>query len=572
MQIDKKYDGGIFKRWGCLIWFAFHIFYCGSNLFAQTYGLNISNVTNEKGEDCGSTGCIVQDSTGYMWFGTVDGLYRYDGFNYKVYRSEKGNSNSIRGNTIRSICLGQDNTLWIGIQGQGIDCMDLTTEKIKHYYFPKSNKIESLGNDIWVCYADHYGNIWISTVDNGLEMLDRKTRTFHHFPIISTKEALNGNIIVHAIFEDNNGFIWVGMDDYGLVCLNPKTGQVTNYRHNPSDPSSICSNNIYHIFENSKGQLFLSTYGNGVCLYDLNLKKFIRLDHVGNCINQIKGIVYAAIEKRPNEYWIGLDNGFTILDLNRSTITNYFYEKNILNTISDNRIRFVYKDRKGIVWLGNDAGVDKIVEQNKFLIFKPNSRNSNTIPTGNVRSIFEDKEKNIWFSIINKGLVKYNPITNSFVQYVNDQKKHGSLPGNYISAIFQDNYGTLWFGEWDNGLVKYNRNNGAFQIILNETDTRTKLSNNRIQFIKEAKPGILWIGTERGLNRYDIKNDLCTYQSALGSKSLQSNAFIQDSSGGLWLGTWLEGLYHIKFTDSLQKNCIIQHWSVDTSISNSLNR
>lgn len=557
------------------------IFILTSNncFFGQSYNLNISKITNEKGEDPGATYAIVKDSIGYIWFGTVDGLYKYDGYTYKVYRNVKGYLNSLGGNTIRALSISRDNKLWIGIQGGGFDCFDLTSEKFTHYYATNKESDGLSGNDIWAILADHRQNIWVGPVGNGLDLLDRSTNTFRHFNVLPKDEIVKDNITIRTLYEDSQGMIWIGMEIYGLSTLDPKSGQIISYRHDAKDPKSIGSNSIYYIFEDSKKQIIACAYGGGMSVFNRNSRSFITYRNIKNNPNSlISDLVFSGIEKRPDEYWIGSDFGLSLLNLNLSTCINYQRENESQNFLSDNRIRVVFRDRNDIVWIGSEAGVDKIIEQKKFRIFKQIPKNNNSIPDGIVRAIFEDHDKNMWFGIIDKGLVRYNPKTNTYVNFIHNPSDPGSISGNKITSIFQDSKGTLWFGDWDNGLNSYNNHTGIFQLVAGTKNTRVKICDTRIQFIKEDRPGILWIGTENGLNRYDVHSQKCSYfihqennSNSLSGNSLQSNAFVQDTDGNLWLGTWSEGLNRMKFTDKFQQKAIIKNWKADHSNPDKLN-
>jgi signal transduction histidine kinase/ligand-binding sensor domain-containing protein len=541
------------------------------SIFSQEYELRINKITDQKGEDPGATFGIAEDSTGYIWFGTIDGLYRYDGLNYKVYRNEKGNPNSLCWNTIRSLCIGKNNKLWIGTQGGGLDCFDLKTEKFTHFTsgHDQTNSIGS--NDIWALYSDRKGYIWVGTVGQGIDRIDPSTGTITHFPNQPEGMASGESATVRSLYEDSEGMIWIGMVRYGLSILNPVNSQVINYRFNKDNPFSIASNDIYEILGDSAGKLWLCTYGGEMTSFDKKTKSFVRKSrNLDNSNGIVSNLTCAAIEKRPGELWIGTEYGLNIWNTGTGSLTSYKHELAVQNTLSDNRIRKVFKDSHGIVWIASEAGVDKIIEQRNFLVFKNKPGDVNSFPEGIVRTILEDNRNDLWIGLIDKGLVRYNPSTNKMIRFTHNPLKSGTISGYHITSSFQDSEGILWFGEWDTGLNRYNEKDGTFTLVAGTDKGLARLKDTRIQFIKEAAPGILWIGTEGGLHRLDTRNYQCTYYghdpqniNSLSGNSLQSNAFEQDKNGNLWVGTWSEGLNKIVFSNGNQEKPTFAHWRND---------
>jgi signal transduction histidine kinase/ligand-binding sensor domain-containing protein len=546
------------------------LFVCGiAN--AQTSELRFTKITDEKGEDPGATFAIDEDSTGFLWFGTVDGLFRYDGFQYKIYRNEKNNPNSLAGNTIRSLCVSRDNKLWIGTQGNGLDCLDLRTEKMTHYSYTKKNKNGISGNDIWALTEDRKGNIWVGVFGDGIDMLDKATNSFRHYHVLPKGFYVDESITIRSIYEDSQGIIWVGLVRYGLSALDPKTGNIVNYRNNPEDPTSIGSNDINHIFEDSQKRLIVCAFTGGLNFFNRKTNTFTKYKTNKQDANSlISELVVTGIENKPYEYWIGSEYGLSIINLKHSTFTTYQHEIYNQNSLTDNRIRALFKDSRGIIWIASEAGVDKIIEQQNFRVFKNKPGNPNSIPVGIVRSIYEDNQKNIWFGIIDNDLVRYNQKLNKFTRFTHNPFDFTSISGSYISSIFQDSKGNLWFGEWNTGLNSYNIHDESFKLVAGTKNTKAKLADTKIQFIKEAKPGVLWIGTGSGINRYDTRTQTCSYinhdehnSNSLSGNAVQSNAFVQDSDGNIWVGTWSEGLNKIEFADTNQNAALYKHWKFD---------
>jgi signal transduction histidine kinase/ligand-binding sensor domain-containing protein len=550
-----------------------------AGLSGQNYELRINKIKDERGEDPGACFAIAEDTHGFIWFGTVDGLYRYDGFNYKIYRNEKGNANSLGWNTIRALKVDKKNRLWIGTQGAGLDCFDLNTEQFTHYLPVKGDSNSISGTDIWALLIDRKGNIWCGVVSGGIDCFNPESGSFRHYRTLPAGMGEIENITTRALLEDSRGNIWIGMAQYGLSVINPSDGSIRYYPHNPSVPGSITSTEAYDLLEDSTGNIWVCTYGGGLNLYDRETDKFIIYTvPADRSSGLVSNLTRAIQEKRKGELWIGTEYGLTIWDRSRGIFSNHQHEMVIENTLSDNRLRSIFTDHKGIVWIASESGVDKVIEQLNFRIYKHRINDPASFPEGIVRTILEDKEGMLWIGLIDQGLVKYNPQTGKYIRYMHQPGNSGTISGIHVTSSFQDSQGTLWFGEWDTGLNRYDPQTGKFTLVASGYSTSGKLTDTRIQCIREAKPGVLWIATENGITRLDTRSLKTSYllhdpanPNSLSGNSVQSNAFVQDKEGNLWVGTWSEGLNYIHFSDENQESARFTRWKHDPDSPDGLN-
>ncbi|MFN8205998.1 MAG: two-component regulator propeller domain-containing protein [Bacteroidales bacterium] len=550
-----------------------------AEVIGQNYELRINKIKDERGEDPGACFAIAEDAHGFLWFGTVDGLYRYDGFNYKIYRNEKGNANSLGWNTIRALKVDKKNRLWIGTQGAGLDCFDLNTEKFSHYLPVKGDTNSIAGTDIWALIIDRKGNIWCGVVSGGIDCYNPETGSFKHYRVLPASMGKIENITTRALLEDRKGNIWVGMAQYGLSVINPSGGSIRYYPHNPSVPGSLTSTEAYDLLEDSTGNIWVCTYGGGLNLFDEKNDKFIIYTApVDRSSGLVSNLTRAIQEKRKGELWIGTEYGLTIWNKNRNTFSNHQHEMVIENTLSDNRLRSIFTDHKGIVWIASESGVDKVIEQHNFKIYKHRINDPSSFPEGIVRTILEDREGMLWIGLIDQGLVKYNPKTGKYIRYLHEKSNSGTISGIHVTSSFQDSQGTLWFGEWDTGLNRYDAKTGKFTLVASGYGPGQILTDNRIQCIREARPGILWIASENGVTRLDTRNMKTSYllhdpanPNSLSGNSIQSNAFLQDKEGNLWIGTWSEGLNYVHFTDENQESARVIRWKHNPDSAEGLN-
>lgn len=265
-----------------------------------------------------------------------------------------------------------------------------------------------------------------------------------------------------------------------------------------------------------------------------------------------------------------------MFDQKNNRFKNYVHNQKEPNSINDDRIRTIFTDSNDIIWIGTESGVDKIVQQNNFQVFKKDPDDKTIFPEGIVCSIIEDENEDVWFGIINKSLLKYNAQTKQFKKYDSFISKSHQNAGKHVTSIYQDSNKDIWVGDWDSGLFKYDRKRDNFIHLLHTTDDSTSISDNRIKEIIESKPGYLWIGTESGLNYYDVKNNTCVRYlhdpdnpNSLSGNALQSKAMAFDSKGNLWVGLWSEGLNKISFEKNQEP--VFTNWRNDPDEKGSLN-
>lgn len=275
-------------------------------LSAQYYESQISKVINEKGDSPSGTFSIVEDSQGFIWFGTVEGLFRYDGHNYKVFRHLENDTNSLSNNTIRALCI-QNDKLWIGTQGGGLNCLDLKTELISRFIHKGDSSNEISGNNIWTLMLDSNNKIWIGLTGKGVDSYDPASNKFTNYDVMS---KFNGRIYestVRALYEDSEGLIWIGIGNLGLVCLNPTNGEQIQFSENKNN-TQINNNLIQGISEDLNGNIWIGTFGGGINIYDKAKKLFTYiLPEKSKEESLISNLIYGLSKNRHNDIWIATE-------------------------------------------------------------------------------------------------------------------------------------------------------------------------------------------------------------------------------------------------------------------------
>jgi PAS domain S-box-containing protein len=559
-----------------LIRYFFFIFLHGIALAAvsQKQNMRFEHLGTDQGLSQSNVICILQDSRGFMWFGTRDGLNKYDGYKFTVYKNDAGDPGSLSNNFIRDIAEDKNGDLWIATLG-GLCRYDRQKNRFTSYKHDSKNSHSISGNLITSILEDSGENIWIGT-ERGLNMYDKKRNQFVHYTYDKNADNSLGDVFVRTIFEDSRHDLWVGTFNGGLNLFNRKNKTFTRFQHNENDSKSISSNNVYTMFEDSKHRLWLGTNGGGLELFNKLSGDFSHFKHDDNKSNSVVGnSVYAINEDNEKNLWIGTENGGLSL-LNPETGLFYTYQNDVVDntSLSNNSVYAIYKDTKSNIWLGTfNGGVDMVnPDAAKFTHYK-HILNKNSLSNNNVLCIYEDAQKNIWIGTDGGGLNLFDPQTGHFTHFGHEKNNKNSICGNYVLSICGDSKGNIWIGTWGDGVTVFNKTKGTFKHFKNDPHDPSSLSNNNAWKIFEDKEKNLWIGTYGGgLNLFDpLNNSFTRYQYNAGSKTgISGNniqSILEDSEGKLWITTDGGGLNQFdkknktfsRFLHDDKKNSIINN-------------
>ncbi len=507
--------------------------------------MDFDHITIADGLSQNSVHCIHQDSRGFIWFGTQDGLNRYDGYNFKIYRRHPSDTTSISSNQVFVILEDKSGIMWVGTQGGGLNKFDRESERFFHY---KHNPHEpnSLSSDnVWSIFEDNSGNLWIGT-DKGLDRFDREKEVFTHYQEDSgDPSSLNGSI-VFAIHEDDNNSLWILTLGGGLNILNPETREFAHLKNNPDDDRSLSDDKVRAICEDSGGALWIGTWGGGLNRYDRETGKFTRYQANPDLAGSLSdNIITSILEDDAGILWVGTWGG-GLNRFDRATESFTFLQTDPGNpaSISNNRIRTIFQDRSGILWIGTEGGgVNKYDrERSKFKHYRREPDNPNSLNDNSVLSIYEDKSGILWIGTYQGGLNCFDRDKDTFRHYRNEPNNPRSLRDNTVYSILEDESGSLWVGTARGGLNRFDRKTKTFKHYVYNPNDPNSIGGNWILAIFEDNTNTIWVGTYNGgLNRFNRDTETFTrYSHNPGDTSALSGDIItniyQDITGTLWIG------------------------------------
>ena len=517
--------------------------------FSQNQSLKFEHFGKKEGLSQINVSCIIQDSKGFIWVGTRDGLNRYDGYKFNYYKHDPHDPASLSSSMVVDIAEDKEGNIWVATI-IGLNKFERSKGRFTQYFHDDKNPNSISDNILNKITFDIKGNLWIAG-QNGLDYLDIKTNAFTHYKHSNKDPNSISSNSVSYVYEDDKHNIWAGTTGGGLNVLDVKTHAFKKFKFDPKNVNnSISGNNISCIFEDKKHRVWVGTQDNGLNLLDVNKGTFTNFKHNKNAKNTIAGsTIYSLNMDDNNNLWIGSENGgLCVLNPETGNFNTYLHDDIDKSAITGNSIYSILKDYHGNMWLGAFSGGINLFRKStgSFTHYRHSSL-SNSLSNDFVLSVYEDKDKNIWAGTDGGGLNEFNYKSGKVIHYTKQPGKN-SIAGNYVLTINQDNEGNFWLGTWADGLSIYNPKTNVFTNIKNDPANPNSLGGNNIYALTHSKDGTAWIGTyNNGLTHYDRKaNKFTTYTyNANNPKSISSNrvySLLEDSKGNLWIGTFDSGL------------------------------
>jgi signal transduction histidine kinase/CheY-like chemotaxis protein/ligand-binding sensor domain-containing protein len=544
--------------------FTFFIIAVAGN--AQKNRLTFEHLTSNEGLSQSNVLCIIQDSRGYMWFGTQDGLNKYDGYEVKVFRKDPSNANSLSNDYVKSVAEDKYGNLWIATWGSGINRYNRKTERFTHFQNDPKNPKSIPGNFISNIITDSEGILWLAS-ENGLITLDPSSNKFTQYLHDTANAASLSTNFTTCVIEDSEHNIWIGTVNGGLNKFDRKTKKFTAYHYDPTNRNSLAGNSIQTLFEDSKKNIWIGTPGEGVSVLNTKTKTFTNYRSDKSNINSLTdNVIFSIAEDAAGRIWIGSENeGISIFDPKTRTFQNYKRDLLERTGLSSSSINNIYADKKGNIWIGTyNAGINMVSRDiSKFVHYK-HLESGNSLSHNNVLGILEDSKGRLWIATDGGGLNLLDRKTGLFKHYRHIEGNNNSISGDYLLSLAEDADHNIWIGTFADGITVFNPDKNTFRRFKHDPDNPSSVAGNKIWSIFRDHNNVMWVGTtETGLCRYNASTGQFT-RYTLEKNNLSSNtvtAITEDVFGNLWVGTEGAGINMLdkkteQFTQYRQKPAV----------------
>ncbi len=570
----------LIKHIHALILFCNYFLLVFSNSYAQSHNVKFNHLNIEDGLSQSIIMDILQDSKGFIWIATQDGLNRYDGYEFKVFKNDPKDSTSLPHNYIVYLFEDSRQNLWICTNGGGLCLYDKESESFLSFVHDPLDTSSISNNYVMCANEDKNGNLWFGTFGKGINKLvykgDNSTSlqniSFQNFYYNSFEKTSISDDRIYKIGKDYLGNLWIGtMNGLNLLVENNEGVSFKKFFNEPGNPNSISDNFIRCFMSDKYGNLWIGTdSGNIKVIYKEDLINAasndmvfsdIKNEHNSKTLNGIS--INDIYEDNNGIIWLSIwGGGLSRYDPQSGNVNFFNHDKTDPQSISSNDLISLFQDKSGMMWAGTYGGGLNLFKPNpkKFIHYKNKSGDDNSISDNMVFAICEDKNKNIWVGTWN-GLNKFSPNRQKVDRYFNDPNNKFSISNNRITVITESSLlpGVLWIGTLDGGLNLYIPSSDSFLQINSKSLANMNLSNNRINAILEDSKGVLWVGTlSGGLNKLEnplpktesftaIRNHLSSSefiayrQKKNDSTSLPSDrieSIFEDSKGTIWIGSY----------------------------------
>ena len=549
---------------------AFLILVCvlAGSVCAQTTVMRFDHINSEQGLSHNTVSAILQDSSGYMWFGTVDGLNRFDGYQCQVFKHNSQDPQSLPGNFIHSLLEDRQGNLWIGTRGAGLAVLTPEGRKTNHFqsFQPEPDNPNSISNlTVQTVYQDGAGRLWVGT-RSGLDLLDWENGRFIHYGFF---ENVGPEFTVTSLVEDSHGILWAAtfeglfaldLADFETLDPNHCSHRARVWRHDVANPNSLGSNSLNNVFVDRQERLWVTSRGHGLSLFkDGAFQHYLHDPENPQSLSGNNASVHFQDEQ--GRLWIGADGrGLNIFNPETGIFERHRHLPSRTDSLSNDNITQAYQSQDGedgVVWVITwGGGVNKrIVEDKPFALIQHEPDNPNSLSSNFVFSIHEDRFGDLWIGTIGSGLNRWRRDTGSWDRYIHDPNNPNSISDNHIWSISQDSADHLWFTTEFGGLNQLIRQKRDDPVVFihhrrNRNGGNGLADNNIKAFLEDAR-GNFWVGYESaGLGRQtpqqrETGNWTHITHNPQNPNSLSNNAIqclYQDSAGFLWIGTFSGGL------------------------------
>lgn len=494
----------------------------------------------------GIVNSITQDENGFMWFATSDGLNRFDGSAFKVFKTIQGDSTGLSGNFVQKILGDHSGNIWVSSRN-GLSKLDTRTEKFTHYRLGNNHLVK---NDVDNIIESKNGNLWIASYGLGFSYFKTKSSGTISYNRKNLPQLSSDRIV--SLFEDSQGLLWIGTLGGGIDIFHQTNGQVTGKANSLLKLDDVTIGRVNEIFEDHLHNVWIAT-SNGLLYYNRQLNRFARFQ---TRQTQIKSNNYLALnEDGQHNLLIGLQDG-GLYKLNLKSFTPEPKGFTLIPVVGDDgynmtqrSVQTIYLDRHQNIWVGTyGEGVYMISSiSEKFTLIQKTHEAASGKSLMRFYGMCQDKTGALWFGADGDGLFKTAP-DGTILKHYYAAGRPGSLTDNAILSGYCDRDNNLWFGTYAKGLFRYDSRSDSFINYSHKPGDSKSLGGNDVRVIYQDKRKNLWIGTNGGgLSLFDpVSQTFTNYNPATSAiNSDDVRAITEDTNGNLFIGTYGGGLNYL---------------------------
>ncbi len=536
-----------------------------------------------------SVEAILQDRQGFLWIGTQDGLNRYDGYAFTVYKHNPGSAGSLSSNIITALYEDAGGTLWIGT-AEGLNRFDRRTQTFAAFHRPGAAGAGDRGEEMVTAIAEGPGGtLWIGGLGDGLYRFDPPAGAFSR-PVYHAEQPPPLNeATVTALHTDADGRLWVGTRKKGLYRFDPWTGRLERYSRDTGDSEAIPGSTILALAEATGGKalwvgtdegvcrldyrsdlcapvegvagyarslaaaddvLWIGTVRRGLFRFDLPTEQLAHYPHEASDPASVSSDHITALhEDHSGVLWVGTaDRGLSRSDRDGQTFAHYQHRPDDPASLSSDFVWAIHEDRAGTLWIGTAEGLSRLDAGAEAFVRYRAADHPDSLRSNAVHAVLEDDAGRLWVGTMGGGLHRFNPETEAFTAYRHDPKDSTTLGGDFVRNLAEDPDGSLWVGTYQRGLSRLDPETGRFTHYRHSPKDSTTLGSDNVSVLYVDRAGTLWAGTSgAGLSRFNRETGTFTrYRHDPGDpRSLSNNIVLavrEDMGGALWVGTYGGGL------------------------------
>jgi signal transduction histidine kinase/ligand-binding sensor domain-containing protein/DNA-binding response OmpR family regulator len=518
--MKNKFRGG----WLVLLFFLFFLPVQKADGIEVVNNLNFDFYSQEHGLSNNQIHCILQDKKGWMWFGTSQGVCRFDGFHFTVFKNDPEDSASLKGNLVRAIFEDHKGQLWIGTENGGLNKFNREKENFQHYFYHEDHAVLKDAS-VTSIHEDVSENLWVGTETN-LYRIENEKKLIE----IKPSNISGFSNYFRVIRSDPSGRIWVGTNN-GLFVYNPKN----NLAEKVILPQSSSTNQeIWEIVFDDDGTVWTGTYASG--MYTVNPASLEARHLVIDPNNDRSNTVRSISKDRNGKYWIGTRGGLYIYEKNKGVTAFYYHEEREPKSLVNNSVQCIVHDLKGDVWIGTRNGINFLIEERQNILgFKSMPGDDRYLNSSEIYAFWIDPKGDVWAGTESGGINILNRKTGRFKYLVPQKGNPNSLSRNCIKALLDDGKGNLWIGTFLGGIDVLNLKTGNYKHYRNDPADPTSLSENRVWSLLRDSNNDIWAGTSNGLDKFDPVTGTFIHFKNLADGQ-QVNWLVEDSDHCLWIG------------------------------------